>query len=176
MKRINQVKESREQIENAFLRLLDSKDYSSITLTEVAAEAFLTRMTLYRHFKSKEEIVISCFKKQLNREIGILKEVDEPILYDLMLFHFRVIKSSDVIKHIRNNNEMQEITRSVYIEYFAKYEEILPKVSDVKKHFIIGGINQITVMWLENDCNTSCEEMAKQAVELSRAVAKVEGI
>ncbi len=58
MRRKNQVKESKEMILNSFNKLLTEFDFNDITLTEIADHAGLTRMTLHRHFKSKESILL----------------------------------------------------------------------------------------------------------------------
>ena len=47
----------KEYIYIAFLQLLEAKDYADISVTDIVNRAGVSRMTYYRHFNSKEEIV-----------------------------------------------------------------------------------------------------------------------
>lgn len=58
MKRKNQVEESKNLIADAFLSLLERRSYDDITLAEIAEEAGVSRMTIHRHFKNKENIIL----------------------------------------------------------------------------------------------------------------------
>ena len=65
MKRQKQIDESKEMIACAFVRLLQENDYDDVTLREIADHAGVTRMTLYRHFKTKERIILYQAQKLL---------------------------------------------------------------------------------------------------------------
>lgn len=48
---------ARERIVNALTELMDERDYTSITITEITQRAGVSRMTYYRNYASKEDIL-----------------------------------------------------------------------------------------------------------------------
>ena len=46
-----------EYIEEALLLLLEKKEYKAITISEICQKAGVTRMSFYRNFESKEDIL-----------------------------------------------------------------------------------------------------------------------
>ena len=53
------VKRTKSNIENAMMQLIDEKGFSNVRMTEIAERAMVNRNTIYLHYESKEEIVIS---------------------------------------------------------------------------------------------------------------------
>lgn len=49
---------SQEWIQTALFQLMERKDYSSISITEIADKAGLARQTFYRNFEGKDEILL----------------------------------------------------------------------------------------------------------------------
>lgn len=65
-----QVQRVREDaIVGAVNRLLASKGYELMTVDEVAAEAGLSKASLYKHFTSKEELAAAAMVKVLERTL-----------------------------------------------------------------------------------------------------------
>ena len=56
MKNNNQF--SKECIATALIELMKTKDYSSITITEIAKKSGMSRMTYYRNYSSKDDILV----------------------------------------------------------------------------------------------------------------------
>ena len=48
---------ARERIVAALTELMSQKDYASITITEITQKADVSRMTYYRNYSSKEDIL-----------------------------------------------------------------------------------------------------------------------
>jgi AcrR family transcriptional regulator len=78
MKRQKQIDESKEMITEAFIRLMRDHDYDELTLSQIAQEARVNRMTLYRHFGSKEKIVLYRAQKYLQEERARTKDQQQP--------------------------------------------------------------------------------------------------
>ncbi|MFA6625012.1 MAG: TetR/AcrR family transcriptional regulator, partial [Bacilli bacterium] len=49
-------------ITQALFKLMEKEDYSSINISDISKKAGVGRATFYRHFKTKEDIIISFFK------------------------------------------------------------------------------------------------------------------
>ncbi|WP_297815968.1 TetR/AcrR family transcriptional regulator [uncultured Lactobacillus sp.] len=56
-KYINKNNQTNEKIETAILKLMNSKSLNKVTMSEIAAQAGINRVTLYRHFDDKWGIV-----------------------------------------------------------------------------------------------------------------------
>lgn len=54
---------SRECLLNALLVLMEKQEFSKITITELCKKAGVTRLTFYRHFESKEDVLQDYFYK-----------------------------------------------------------------------------------------------------------------
>ncbi len=54
---MNHTQKSKDYIIDALLILMKNKKYNNITITDITKKAGVTRITFYRNFKSKEEIL-----------------------------------------------------------------------------------------------------------------------
>lgn len=54
---MNNIKRAREYITEALLQLMNKKNYENITITDIAERAGVTRITFYRNFNTKDDIV-----------------------------------------------------------------------------------------------------------------------
>lgn len=54
---MNNIKRAKEYITEAILQLLNKKKYDDITITDIAEKAGVTRITFYRNFESKDDII-----------------------------------------------------------------------------------------------------------------------
>lgn len=54
---MNNIKKSKEYITDALFQLLDKKNYNEITITDISEKAGVTRITFYRNFENKDDIV-----------------------------------------------------------------------------------------------------------------------
>ena len=57
-----------QAIENALMELIEIKGFSKIKLTDIASRAMVNRNTIYLHYGSKEDIVISILNKTYKEE------------------------------------------------------------------------------------------------------------
>ncbi len=176
MKRVNQINESRALIKDSFLKLLEKKNYEDITISEIASNAQLTRMTLYRHFKSKEEIISLFFTERFEKVISEVEKITDPSFYDVMYLVLKNIKENRFIKSKNKSEELNKIYLRSLRNYNFNFNKHMPfdKIDEVTRNYIIGGINKVISDWLDNDCILSCEEVAKSIIEITTVVLKKE--
>ncbi|MBN1655396.1 MAG: TetR/AcrR family transcriptional regulator [Deltaproteobacteria bacterium] len=62
-KRQNQAIETRNQIYDAAIELMDRKGYENITIAEIAKKANVSVGSFYHYFKSKNDILVEIFKR-----------------------------------------------------------------------------------------------------------------
>ncbi|SHI03569.1 TetR/AcrR family transcriptional regulator [Clostridium grantii] len=169
MKREQQIKASKEMILNGLLKLIKEKPIDSITMTEVSEVADITRMTLYRHFKTKEDILLYAFDKNLDKFTEEIKGKLQPTIYDIMLFRFRVLKESPYSAILVENNYMKklfEVVRKKTLD-MNKFEMSRRFIHDeLTFNFIGGGIDAVTEKWIRDGMSPSYEEMAEKVCRL----------
>ncbi|HFI0619361.1 TPA: TetR/AcrR family transcriptional regulator [Streptococcus suis] len=66
---MNQNLKAKDYITQALFKLIDSKNYDDITITDIAKKAGVTRISFYRNFESKEDIL----RQEMKRRYGTLK-------------------------------------------------------------------------------------------------------
>ena len=54
------VIKTKRGLRDAFIRLLLQKGYDAISIQDIATEAQAARVTFYRHYKDKEELLVDC--------------------------------------------------------------------------------------------------------------------
>ncbi len=54
------VKKTRQGLREAFVRLILKQGYDSISIQDIASEAQAARVTFYRHYRDKEELLTDC--------------------------------------------------------------------------------------------------------------------
>lgn len=60
------IQKSRQAINDAFIRLMAEKEFESITINQIAAEANVNRGTVYLHFDDKYDLREQCIAAEIN--------------------------------------------------------------------------------------------------------------
>lgn len=167
MKREKQIKESKEMIKDALFNLMKIKGFDEITMSEIASEAGLVRMTLYRHFKDKEQILLYCFEDYYEKALFEMKMQINPTLNDLLRFRFKMLKESPYTNLLMAHNLLDQLIQRVGLNYVHSFKGILPEIENVyKKSFVLGGIDALTVKWIEDGMNEHYTQIADEVARI----------
>lgn len=171
MAREKQVNESKELIVQALIRLLNEKPLTSISMSEIAKKADVVRMTLYRHFKSKEEIILHIVETKIDELMKQMDDSSELTMYNLLLFRFKILKGSPFTSMLYECNQLDKLLSIIRTNvmndlYFFSHIKYDPFLLD----FFIGGIDKVTVMWIAEGMQTPPVEMAKRVHKLVRSM------
>lgn len=161
MRRIKQINESKELIFEAFIQLLNEKNEADITLTEIADTAGVGRMTIYRHYKNKEDILLN--KVQAYYEVAKqqLRENNLTLL-DLLEFKYKLINESPNLDLIYKMNKLQSLFDAFRTIYSSDINTVLPSTTDPYTiSFIISGMDAITNLWIQNGRKEHPKQMAQ---------------
>ena len=175
MKRQKQIDESKQMISSAFVRLLREHPYDDLTLSQIADHAGVSRMTLYRHFKSKEKIVLYMAQKTLDEELARTEDGNQPIK-ELIVQRLEFVKNLPHRAILLRSREIEEILDSFrMISFKEKFEELVGQRYEDDPylfHFFFGGISNMLREWLRNDCQESQRELAEGIIAVARAFMK----
>ncbi len=155
MSKEKQIEESYELIMNAFLTLLNDKPFDEITLSEIALKAGVARMTLYRHFKTKEQILIY----RADSKLEFFKQTLEQNSFSAEEFvnNFLIFFSELPLRHLITTDEQ---INKIFHTYILELREHLylhlkklnySKLDEYTFSFLIGGINELIKNWIKNN-------------------------
>ena len=175
------LKKTKEAIVAALFALLENSNYEDITILEIAGACDITRRTIYRHFRTKEEILQYSFTEYANRlsEYIIQKEPKDFRWLCILYFSFweEHIDYLDTLRNagilykfgdcfeglvhlmggrIKHQNRM---TDQDYQRYLERY----------KFHFAYrtAGFWRVTELWSSEENRRGPMEMAEIMVEIA---------
>lgn len=168
MKRQSQINESRHKICEAFLTLLEDSEFAVITLSEIAAHAGVTRMTLHRHFKSKENIILYMAQKSLESQWNEVKDSDTPLI-QLMYKRLEALKNLPVRELLMESNELGTLLANFRLGFHKGRLQTLvqPELANDPYFysFYFGGMTAMVRAWLEDDCTTPTMELVQKIAQ-----------
>lgn len=154
-------------ITEAFLLLLKQKEYRDISITEICKKAGVTRMSFYRNFESKEDILV---KKVRHITDNFLKESAISYKNDTISSYF--IK---LFTHMEQQKELCAALNKAGLIHIIKDEfdrvflnTYRQEYDDYKSVFLAGGIYNVFLYWFQNDCRDRPEALAKRLGDLLR--------
>ena len=152
------IKKTREAIEQATINLIELKGFNNVRLTEIAKVARVNRNTIYLHYKSKEDIIMSIIERTF---INFNQTLDAA-----RLFSGRMLKNKtrEIVNNTLNSlNENIELYRIILTDpnLFGYFEIAIGKVKDLafkstkqtQSHrlaveYIVSGIYGIITRWI----------------------------
>ena len=152
-------------ITEALFNLMKKKNYSSISITEICNKAGTGRMSFYRNFDSKEDIIkkwITNTTDNFLNESDISYKNDTTKDYFIKLFsHLEKYKTEAYLIYKANlfNLLKNEFDKKLINLHQKEYE-------NYKSYFIAGGIFNVYYFWLINGSKENPEELANKMVNL----------
>jgi AcrR family transcriptional regulator len=170
--RVNPIAErSKKWLCNAMLELLQEKPYNNITITELCNKAGLVRKTFYRHFISKESVIVAVidlmfgeFNEYIHdQKIGPLQ---------MPLAYFRYWEQHKFFLHILIENQLFSLLNDQYVLYLEAMDPIIGSKeadqSDLERDYmrtmVAGGLWSMLKKWVVRGCTESPEEMANMTL------------
>ena len=154
-----------EYVITALLQLLRMKPFAKISVTELCRKAGVSRMTFYRHFESREDVLkkwCAGITDRLVVESGLNYRNETLKTYFTTLFT-HVLKHREMTCILRKNGLLwitrDDIDRVFFETYKGVYDEY-------KMHFITGGLFNACMLWVENGLRETPEDLAARLSEI----------
>ncbi len=144
-------------------KLIQTKDFEDISVTEICDGALIRRQTFYKHFLDKYDFLTFFIKKRINAifesafdNVGVdnddnfftlvfkqlIQELD-----DVILLIFKLQMSGDIINELEN---IQDYGKAMLSSFTDVDETTDPKFFDYKRHIMMGmTINSVN--WYRNN-------------------------
>lgn len=162
-------------IKEAFLELLKENELTSIKVTEICKLADVNRGTFYNHFEDVSDLFcqIECDLMEKLKPIVALQPHEQ--LHDWLKRFIVVLKDNEPVSHIiladyQSSSVVKEIflaVQDVAIQEFRViFKEDHPKLLEYYFTYFVKGTLGIIVDWLENDSETSVDDLANILTKL----------
>jgi AcrR family transcriptional regulator len=171
-KRQKQIDESKQMIADALASLLLEHDYKELTLNEIADRAGVNRMTLYRHFKSKDKIILHIALRTMEKQRALIGTAEMPAK-ELIFRQLELVKKLPHLASLLKSGEIEDILYELRMTFHKRQLEQLSGLHFTDDpyffHFVLGGMSTIIREWLKNGCKDSSRALADKIIALTRA-------
>lgn len=171
-------------MDEAFILLLEEKDYEYITVKEVCDKAGVNRSTFYLHYESMADLLEESIQfvlknfylhMQSAKAEFCIDSISNLSLDDLYLIklkylipYLQYIQENKRIFHIllqnikvfKWDNTFDFMFQKIFSPILERYEQP-ENVRPYLVSFYIKGLMGIITLWLQNDCKESVEEIAE---------------
>ena len=164
----------KECLFTALILLMDQKDFKDIKISEITQKAGVSRMTYYRTYDSKEDILIQYFddrSKEIIKELNDWPDITTTQFFTLFFSFFQ--KHAHMIEYLHKADLLKQTTTK-FIEFITNaYERSTNHLIDDDEkyyeiHFIAGGLFLMLLHWTESGMKESPEKMAQLTVQILR--------
>ncbi|GAB2319965.1 TetR/AcrR family transcriptional regulator [Alkalibacterium sp. s-m-22] len=179
------VLKTQKAIYTAFYNLLSLKDYTGITIQDIADEAMINRSTFYAYFQDKDDLVEKIIEQKLESIQAIMKLSVMTNDNEVKLMHIQMVLTQ-LLEQIKEDKDtyvliLSIVDKHILTDKFKKlvtdsYQDILSRLRimesdmEVPVELIIDyslGILFMTVnWWLKNDCDYPEDLLARLITKL----------
>jgi len=154
--------EFKTYIVTGLLRLMRKVPYENIKVTDIVREAGVSRMTYYRHFKTKSDVLASLIDyiiQSVNPVCHENRRNGDWYRFWLALFDYadRYASALNTIMEAGQQNVILECLNRSAFPHLQKEES---KENSYRLYFLSGAIYNVFLEWLRSPKRESPEEMA----------------
>lgn len=155
-------KESQEKIEKVFVELIQTKEITEVSVTDICKRANLNRSTFYANYLDVYDLVDK-IREKLEMEVANLYKEEKKNNYNSndFLKLFKNIKENQIFYRTYFKLNMDKNTKLSQYEYDCHLAKMIYDDKHIEYHieFFMAGFNAIIKKWLHNGCRETPEEM-----------------
>ncbi len=171
-----------KRMDEAFLEILENKDFEFITVKEICAKAGVNRSTFYLHYESLNDLLLEAgeyivqkYAEYFDGEIKSLPDIKEVSLEQLCFINADYL--TPWLTYILDNKNLFRtlIKRSKTLGMEESYQDLFGEIiqpilnrfhvkSEDQEYmfaFYVEGIIAIVKMWIKDDCQRPIEEIVE---------------
>lgn len=161
------AQQSRKFIMVALLDLMKKHPYEKITVKDITDRAGVARLTFYRNFLDKEDVL----RKYLqNMFIDYMEELKkENTLVDALAVCFSYWQMNGGFTELLIKNRIEYILYQPFKEYVSavlERYEVSDRLTESQKEFIVGGLFFSMIDWIKDDHGLPPQQSAKQILSI----------
>lgn len=150
---------SKKYIAIALITLMKKNDFEKITNKNITDKAGLSHITIYRHFKTKEDI-LKYYLDTITTEFIKKKKVDynKKNFRDYLIVLFSHLKEKEEIGILLYKADRIHLIKDEFDKIF--YSKAQNRKEQYNYYFISGGLYNLYYFWLTKGCKETPEEIA----------------
>jgi len=157
---------TRECLFTALLLLMEQMPYEEITITDIAKKAGVSRMSYYRLYKSKDDILIQHFNQVFKEVLEEMKSIEKLDRYQFALLIFQAGQRERQLVEGMYRAKLYEMVLRCFIQccsYLAEHvfeSDMKDEMTDYEIHEAAGRFCLVIFRWVEKGMPQTPEEMA----------------
>lgn len=173
------MKQTKDSIAESLVSLIENNNYDEITIQEVASGCNISRRTIYRHFRTKDEILSYSFRSCLIKLADYISLQDTKDLHKLCLTYFkfweenmdRLLMMNDAGVLFSFGSEFDSLVSVIADRMLSRASSVPLSPEEIsmfryKFAYETAGFWQITEIWSQEQPRRSAEEMAEIMVKI----------
>ncbi|NOU94334.1 TetR family transcriptional regulator [Paenibacillus sp. LMG 31456] len=174
--------QSQEWIRTALFQIMEKKEYSHISITEIADRAGLARQTFYRNFQGKDEILLNYLEELMK---GLWQDLEETsvINEEILVALFRNWRSnipSSLIHNIVTKD--RKIRQLIHKSISDSFDELFVHIKKDRKESaddtyrlyahksLSATVHLMLIEWTLNDFQMTPEEIGGMVSDLTASI------
>lgn len=169
------ILKTRKAIKEAFLTLIQTKEYERITVQDIAKEAMINRNTFYLHYIDKVDLMEKLSQESINNLdtcLGLdkmdLSKLDQAMMASMLSSLFKAVESDiDFFKIMITQSGQPCFT--TYLKEALK-KQILAGMGDyyhdqkmnVSLEYMVSGLVGVICLWVKESDRLNLEELIEQ--------------
>lgn len=154
---------TKSYIFEALYELLSKTNINEINVSDICTKAGVSRMSFYRNFKSKEDLVNKSLEKILTNLKESLSSQELINQYTVTREIFATaLKYTKITQAFKNSDYIDKFMNSIAEQLFTFSPE--DKINPAKKYipiFYFSALTGVLAIWINNGAKESPEEMAR---------------
>ena len=159
---------SKHYIVQALFFLMRDRDYAKISITDIAEKAGVGRVTFYRYFKKKEDVLLYYFDRNAREFM-----YDQRTIPRCREDYFEIVQK--VLAMFYKHRELFRLIRKARLEYVYSdflnrqfvqlFEQTHPDKSRFLPYIYAGMLFNVSMAWLDADCAEPAADIARALVD-----------
>ncbi len=167
------IKKTKASLHQAFSSLLKKKEYSDITVKELADEADITRKTFYLHYNTLDDLLREFMSERYKSIRDTMEDMDlfsEDFDYLNFFTHLKGLfkENPGLVKKLMNDTNSRYVMQQVMeenetqaIEHTKTHFDMKPEIMRIYFRYYTRGMSGSFLEWFTNPDTLSLEEFAE---------------
>lgn len=175
MKQSDRVERTKKNISLALYALLLRMPYEEISVSDICRKADVSRVSFYHYYDKKDDILVQFSDEKFAEFFDDFSKLETTSFEQLIIEMFKFLKKNSrqltILRYAQKENILLEQFHSYgrYIFANTRTAEILKdKDNPFLIPFLVGGLFQVIMRWLDEGMASSPEEVAKSVFEIVR--------
>ena len=173
MKQQERIERTKTNISLALYFLLLRKPYEEITVSDICKKAGISRVSFYHYYDKKDDILIQFSDEKFAEFFDDFTKLEKMTFNDLIVELFKFLKKNSrqltILRYAKKENILLEQFHSYGRYLFAN--GVTSKILKEKDNpyllpFLVGGLFQVIMTWLDEGMSTPPEKIAKEVIEI----------